>query len=189
MKKTMWSFLFQLRNQPHEIFFTFLCQQVWIRILQFCLWLCWISAGRLAHSLVLFCALPNCLSPHASLRMLEFLDIKPGLWIRIHLIRTVSGSSISGWRPVRIQIHSWSKGFDGHKLEKNYSWKKIFFVVDQTTIYLSLGLHKGRPRFQRSLQLSKWNIQHFKTWNFLIFFYLCGSFLTSWIRIRILWPD
>ncbi len=27
-------------------------------------------------------------------------------------------------------------------------------------------------------------IQHFKTWNFLFFFYICGSFLHSWIRIQ-----
>jgi hypothetical protein len=46
---------------------------------------------------------------------------------------------------------------------------------------LSLGLHKGR--YKRSLQLSKENTQHFKTRNFLIFFYFCGSFLPSWIRI------
>ncbi len=31
------------------------------------------------------------------------------------------------------------------------------------------------------------NIQHFKTWNFLTFFYFCGSFLPSWIRIH--WPN
>ncbi len=29
------------------------------------------------------------------------------------------------------------------------------------------------------------NIQYFKTWKFWIFFYFCGSFLPSWIRIRI----
>jgi hypothetical protein len=40
------------------------------------------------------------------------------------------------------------------KIEKNYSWKKK---------YLSLGLHKERPSYRRSLQLSKEAIQHFKT--------------------------
>ncbi len=70
--------------------------------------------------------------------------------------------------------------------------KKIKFLLDKkTTIYLSLGFHKGRPSYKRSLQLSKENIHHFKTWNFLIYSYFCGSFLPSWIRIRfrIHWPD
>jgi hypothetical protein len=44
---------------------------------------------------------------------------------------------------------------------KNYSWEKKIFG-SKTTIYLSLGLHKRRPRYKRSLQLSKENIQHFK---------------------------
>ncbi len=49
----------------------------------------------------------------------------------------------------------------------------------------------------RSLQPSKKNIQHLKTWNLVLlnFFYLCGSFLSPvygsgfriWIRIH--WPD
>jgi hypothetical protein len=50
----------------------------------------------------------------------------------------------SGSGPIRIQ------GFDDQKFKIK--------LQDQTTIYLSLGLHKGRPR----LQLSKENIQHFK---------------------------
>jgi hypothetical protein len=33
----------------------------------------------------------------------------------------------------------------------------------KTTIYLSLGLHKGSPSYRRSLQPSKENFQHFKT--------------------------
>jgi hypothetical protein len=46
------------------------------------------------------------------------------------------------------------------------SWKKITaekiikFFGSKTTIYLSLGLHKERPRYRRSLQLSKKAIQH-----------------------------
>ncbi len=44
---------------------------------------------------------------------------------------------------------------------------------------------KGRPSYRRSLQPSKENIQHFKTWKFFTFFCFCGSFLPSWIRIRI----
>jgi hypothetical protein len=59
----------------------------------------------------------------------------------------------------------------------------------KTTIYLCLDLHKEHPSYRRSLQLSKENIQHFKTWNFKKMFYFCGSFMPSWIRIRISNPD
>ncbi len=68
------------------------------------------------------------------------------------------------------------------------NWKKFtaekkfnFFCIKNYS--LSLGLHKRRPSYKRSLQLSKENIQHFKTWNFVNLFYFCGSFLPSWIRI------
>ncbi len=47
------------------------------------------------------------------------------------------------------------------------------------------SLHKGRPSYRRSLQYSKKNIQYLKTWKFWPFFNFCGSFLPSWIRIRI----
>ncbi len=43
----------------------------------------------------------------------------------------------------------------------------------------------GTPKLQEKLSaLKKENIQHFKTWKFCTFFYFCGSFLPSWIRIR-----
>jgi hypothetical protein len=61
--------------------------------------------------------------------------------------------------PIRIQ------GFDKQKVEKFYSWnwkEKIWDFWLKIAIYWSLGLHKGRP-----------------------FFYFCGPFLTSWMRIRI----
>jgi hypothetical protein len=71
-------------------------------------------------------------------------------------------------------------------LKKITAEKKINFFLDQKKIiYLSQGLHKGRPSYRRSLQPSKENIQHFKAWKFWTFFYFCGSFLPSWIRIRI----
>jgi hypothetical protein len=38
----------------------------------------------------------------------------------------------------------------------------VVFFGPKIAIYLSLGLHKGRPGYRRSLQLSKENIQHFK---------------------------
>ncbi len=94
-----------------------------------------------------------------------------------------SGSSILG----RIVI----QGFDDQKLNKITANKKIqLFFISKIAIYLSLGLHKGRPSYKRSLQPSRKNIQHLKRWNFLIFFLLfCGSFLPSWIWIRIPNPD
>jgi hypothetical protein len=47
------------------------------------------------------------------------------------------------------------------KNRKNIA-EKNEFEKNQTTIYLSLGLQKGRPSYKRSLQLSKENIQHLK---------------------------
>ncbi len=108
-----------------------------------------------------------------------------GLRIRIHFIRI----RIQHFKlntdpdPIRIQ------GFNDQKLKKNYCWKKITFFCVKTTIYLSLGLHRERPSYRRSLQLLKEAIQHFKKLTFKIFFYFCGSFLSSWIRIRIPNPD
>ena len=56
------------------------------------------------------------------------------------------------------------------------------FFRSKIAIYLSIGLHKGRPSYGRSLKPSKENIQHVKTWNFLTFLYFCGSFLPSRVR-------
>ncbi len=82
--------------------------------------------------------------------------------------------------PVRIQ------GFNNQKLKKNYSWKFFFiFFWSKTAIYLALSLHKVCPSYRRNLQFSKEAIQHFKTWILQIIVYFCGSFLPSWIRIRI----
>ncbi len=96
-----------------------------------------------------------------------------------------SGSSIFGWIPIRIWIQSGS----GVLMTKN--WKKLhqkFFLF--FLFYQNYNVPIPRPpkrtsSHKRSLQLSKENIQHFKTRNFLIFSYFCGSLLTSWIRIRI----
>ncbi len=78
-----------------------------------------------------------------------------------------SESSILGWIPIRIRI----QGFDDQKLKK-FTAGNIFWIK----IYLSQGLHKGFPSYRRSLQPSKENIQHFKTWNFLIFSTSVGHF-------------
>ncbi len=61
------------------------------------------------------------------------------------------------------------------------------FLWSKIAIYFSLGLYKGRPSYRRSLQLSKENIQHLKTWNFFTFSYFCRSSLSSWIRIQQQW--
>ncbi len=61
--------------------------------------------------------------------------------------------------------------------------KKLYFFSSKIAIYLSLGLHKGRPSHRRSLQPSKENIPLFKTWNFLNFF----QFL--WVIFAFLDPD
>jgi hypothetical protein len=55
------------------------------------------------------------------------------------------------------------QGFDEQKLQKNTAEKSIFFKKIGIYSYLSEGHHKGRPRYRRSLQPSKENIQHLKT--------------------------
>ncbi len=68
------------------------------------------------------------------------------------------------------------------------TWKKItaekklhFFWINNYN-YLSLGLHKERPSYRKSLQLSKEAIQHFKTWTLNIF-------LLLWVIFALLDPD
>jgi hypothetical protein len=67
--------------------------------------------------------------------------------VSIILDRSESGSRV-------LMTKNWEK----FTVEKKT--KKIF--ESKTTIYLSLGLHKGFLRHRRSLQTSKENIQHFK---------------------------
>ncbi len=64
----------------------------------------------------------------------------------------------------------------------------LIFLIKNCNLLGILGLHKGRKgrsSYRRNLQSSKENIQHFKRWKFCPFFYFLGSFLPSWIRIRI----
>jgi hypothetical protein len=68
---------------------------------------------------------------------------------------------------------------------KKFTAVKLSYIGSKIAIYLSLGHHKGRTSYRRSLQPSKENIQHFKTLKFYTFFNICGSFLPSWIRIHI----
>ncbi len=77
-------------------------------------------------------------------------------------------------------------GFWWPKIVKIYTWKKreTFFLKSKTTIYLSPGLHKGSPSYRRSFQPSKGTSSTSKQ-EIFNFFYFCGSFLPSWIQIRI----
>ncbi len=58
---------------------------------------------------------------------------------------SVSGSGL-GWIPIRIQY------FDYPRLKKIYNWNFFKYIFwSKIAIYLSLGLHKGRPSFRRSI--------------------------------------
>ncbi len=100
---------------------------------------------------------------------------RAGFRIRIDLMRIrirIQHYCGSGFR---IRIPDPDPGFDDLKLEKIYSWKfNLDFFDQKFSICLSLGLHKGRPSYRRSLQPWKENIQHFKRWKFRTFFYFCG---------------
>ncbi len=126
------------------------------------------------------------------------LTVRGTAWQCFGSVFIWSGSSTLGWILIQIRI----QGFDDQKLIKIYRWKKInyYFVLSKIAIYLSLGLHKGRPSYRRSRQSSKKNIHHLKKhWYFLIFYiFVChfcpsGSGSGSGFLIRILtrihWPD
>jgi hypothetical protein len=75
----------------------------------------------------------------------------------------MTGSSISS------ESGSGTSSGYGFRVVMTKNWKKntgeifhIFFFLSKTTIYLSLGLHKGHPSYRRGLQPSKENIQHLK---------------------------
>ncbi len=91
------------------------------------------------------------------------------LWIRIQHFK---------WIRIRFQ------GFDDQKLKK-YNWQFLYlFFISKIAINLSLGLHKGRPSYRRSLHPSNENIQHFTRWNLLTVLYFSLLFLPSRIRIH-----
>jgi hypothetical protein len=109
----------------------------------------------------------------------------------LRILNYGSGSSISCWIPIRIQIRiriqiqSGSRGFDDQKLKKIYSWKKLHWSYIKNYNLPIPRPHKGRPRYKRSLQLSKRTSSTSKHEISSIFFYFCGSFLPSWIRIQL----
>ncbi len=108
-------------------------------------------------------------------------SIKPVFWIRIHLIR-IPGSCILGWIPSG-SIQDLDPGFWWPKNEnKILAEKNLIFLRSKVANYLSQGRHKGRPSYRGSLQPSKENIQHFKTWNLFICLFL-------WVVFALLDPD
>ncbi len=97
-------------------------------------------------------------------RQLVATRLPPGLRIRIHFIRVRRFRLNTNPDPEPIRFRIRIKGFNDQKLKKKLQLKKIkFFFGSKTTSYLFLGLHKERPSYRRSLQLSKEAIQHFKT--------------------------
>jgi hypothetical protein len=58
---------------------------------------------------------------------------------------------------------SGSRVFMTKKWEQFIAGKNLIFLLSKIAIFLSLGLHKGRPSYRRSLQPSKESIQDFKT--------------------------
>ncbi len=99
--------------------------------------------------------------------------VDPDNWIRIQGFDQSCRSAFILFIQIRIQHFRLNTdpdpGLLWPKLKKKLQLKIYLFLDKKTTIYLSLGIHKERPS-HRSLQLSKENIQHFKTWNFLYFF-------------------
>ncbi len=118
-------------------------------------------------------------------------DCKPVFRIRIHWfrIRHFRLNTDPDLDLIRIQ------GFDDQNWNKFTAGKNLIFFLSEIPIYLSLGLHKGRSSYRRSLQLTKENIQHFKKYNFLTFSIFVGHFCPPgsdsgsgstdlWIRIQ-----
>jgi hypothetical protein len=80
---------------------------------------------------------------------------------------------------LRIRIPDPDPGFDDLKLKKIYSWKFNFYFLDQELQF---------PYPEASIKDAQATGEAFSPKNMKIlyfFFYFCGSFLPSWIRIRI----
>ncbi len=109
---------------------------------------------------------------------LLFFFNKTGLRIRFHFIRirirhfrlNTDPEPDTDPDPIRIQ------GFNDKKLYKKITAEKNNFFGSKTSIYLSLGLHKERPIYRRSLQISKEAIQHLKYELFNYFSTFVGHF-------------
>ncbi len=140
-----------------------------------------------------------CSAPFPTTDKRETITLASGFRIRIDLMRIrirIFSNCGSGFR---IRIPNPGPGSGSRvwwpKIERIYSWKFLFlFSWSKIAGFLSLlGLNKGRPSYRRSLQPSKENIQHFKTWKFCTFFYFLGNFCPPrsgsgsaiWMRIPI----
>ncbi len=86
-------------------------------------------------------------------------------WCRIRSTDYGPGSSILGWIPIRIRVFL-TKNWKTFIAEKNILYFIFFWLKCN---FLILVLHKRRPSYRRTLQPSKENIQHFKTWHFFLF--------------------
>ncbi len=64
---------------------------------------------------------------------------------------------------------------------KHFTTKKFFF---NKKWHLFIPRPPDVRATGETFSSQKENIQHFKTWNFFIFFYFCGPFLPSLIRIQ-----
>ncbi len=80
-------------------------------------------------------------------------------------ISSGSGSRTVGWIPIRIQ------GFDDYGTQEQLKKNLNVFKIKNCNLPVPRP-----PSYRRSLQPSKENIQHLKTWNFSYFiFYLCSQ--------------
>ncbi len=93
------------------------------------------------------------------------------------------------WIRIRIRIRQFKRiwmdpdpGFWWRKIEEKNAAENVFYIFfrSKIVIYLSLGLHKGRLSYRRSLQPSKENIQNFKKikiYNFFQFLWVMFALL------------
>ncbi len=111
---------------------------------------------------------------HSHKEKCDCLLLFPGLRIRIHFIRIQHFRLNTDLDPDAIRI----QGFNDQKLKNiTYSCKKKKKIFrSKPIICVSLGLHKERLSYRRSLQFSKEAIQHFKTWIFKFFSTFAGHF-------------
>jgi hypothetical protein len=78
---------------------------------------------------------------------------------------------------MRIRIQFWIQGFDNRKFKK-FTAIKLFFIIFwiENCNLLIFRPPKGRTSYRESLQPSKENVQHFKTWKFFTFSIFVGHF-------------
>ncbi len=81
-----------------------------------------------------------------------------------------------------------SKSGSGSRVLMTKNWRRKKIQQKFCIIFFMKDFNLLTSKLQESLQPSKENIQHYKKWNLLTFFYIYGSFLPSRIRIRIQGP-